>query len=73
MVVTDLWIYWVVSVPLTLIVLLSWRFWWHYQKIYYMRRYPHAMEEKVSLASNVTTLPVWIDVLCYWRTKSDGK
>ncbi|KFY40244.1 hypothetical protein V494_03599 [Pseudogymnoascus sp. VKM F-4513 (FW-928)] len=48
-VVTDLWIYWVVSVPLTLMVLLGWRVWWHYQKIYYTRRYPHATEEQVSL------------------------
>jgi len=45
-VATDFWIYWVVSVPLTLLVLLGWRIWWHYQKLYYARRYPHALEEE---------------------------
>ncbi|USP82427.1 Notoamide biosynthesis cluster protein M' [Curvularia clavata] len=34
-------IYWVVSVPLTIVVLLSWRTWWHRQKNHYRKKYPH--------------------------------
>ncbi|KAK2129217.1 hypothetical protein NOF04DRAFT_1321582 [Fusarium oxysporum II5] len=31
----NFWIYWVVSIPLTLITAGGWRVWWHYQKIYH--------------------------------------
>jgi len=48
-VVTDFWIYWAVSVPVTLVVLVGWRIWWHYQKSYYMRIYPHAKQAEDSL------------------------
>lgn len=40
-VVSNIWIYWAVSLPLTLVVLGGWRFWWHHQEGYYMRKYPH--------------------------------
>jgi hypothetical protein len=31
-VVPDFWVFWVVSVPLTLIVLAGWRYWLHSEK-----------------------------------------
>lgn len=42
------WIYWVISVPLTVLVLLTWRTWWHREKRHYRLKYPH-----VKLDSNV--------------------
>jgi heme/copper-type cytochrome/quinol oxidase subunit 2 len=35
------WIYWAVSVPLTVVVLLTWRVWWHREKNRYQHKYPH--------------------------------
>jgi hypothetical protein len=52
-VATNFWIYWVVSVPVTLAVMVGWRIWWHYQKSYYMRMYPHAKQDE---ESHVATL-----------------
>lgn len=34
-------IYWAISLPLTIVVLLTWRGWWHQEKNRYRRRYPH--------------------------------
>lgn len=31
-VVPDFWIFWVVSVPLTLVVLVGWRYWLYFEK-----------------------------------------
>jgi len=37
------WIYWVVSAPLTVGILLGWRFWWNKQKIHYAKEYPQIL------------------------------
>lgn len=34
------WVYWVVSVPLTVVVFLIWRTWWHREKNHYRQKYP---------------------------------
>lgn len=34
-------IYWLVSLPLTVGVLLTWRAWWHREKSRYQLKYPH--------------------------------
>jgi hypothetical protein len=34
-------IYWLISLPLTVAVLLTWRTWWHREKNRYRRKYPH--------------------------------
>ncbi|KAI9152193.1 Notoamide biosynthesis cluster protein M' [Paramyrothecium foliicola] len=36
---SKLWIYWIVSIPLTIIVILGWLLWWRNQKSYYEGRY----------------------------------
>ncbi|KAK1961815.1 hypothetical protein LY78DRAFT_661793 [Colletotrichum sublineola] len=38
-VVPEFWIYWAVSVPLTLAIVVGWRVWWHSQKGYYENKY----------------------------------
>ncbi|KAK2009781.1 hypothetical protein LZ32DRAFT_608182 [Colletotrichum eremochloae] len=38
-VVPEFWIYWAVSVPLTLAIVVGWRVWWHFQKGYYENKY----------------------------------
>jgi hypothetical protein len=38
-VVPNFWIYWVVSVPLTVFIIVGWRVWWHFQKSYYESKY----------------------------------
>ncbi|KAK2028983.1 hypothetical protein LX32DRAFT_682801 [Colletotrichum zoysiae] len=38
-VVPEFWVYWAVSVPLTLAVVAGWRVWWHFQKGYYENTY----------------------------------
>ncbi|KAF2112264.1 hypothetical protein BDV96DRAFT_525022 [Lophiotrema nucula] len=35
------WIYWAISVPLTIAVLLTWRTWYHREKNHYRQKYPH--------------------------------
>jgi hypothetical protein len=35
------WIYWVVSGPLTIVVLWAWRTWWNREKKRYRHKYPH--------------------------------
>ena len=34
-------IYWLISLPLTIVVLLTWRTWWHREKNRYRQKYPH--------------------------------
>ncbi|KAK1981474.1 hypothetical protein LZ30DRAFT_782007 [Colletotrichum cereale] len=38
-VVPEFWIYWAVSVPLTLAIVVGWRVWWHFQKSFYENKY----------------------------------
>jgi len=45
-VASDFWIYWAVTVPVTLVVLAGWRIWWYYQKAYYLRKYPQAKQDQ---------------------------
>lgn len=47
MVVSTFWIYWAVSVPLTLVVLVGWRVWWYHQAKFYKRRYPQVDESEL--------------------------
>lgn len=43
-------VYWAVSVPLTIAVLVAWRTWWHREKNHYRRKYPHVeMDPDVGL------------------------
>ncbi len=37
------WIYWVVSVPLTIGLFVGWNFWWKRQKVHYAIKYPQAL------------------------------
>jgi hypothetical protein len=58
------WIYWVVSVPLTVIVLLAWRTWWHREKNRYQHKYPHIklgsmIQDTGSNFSNGLTKMMW--------------
>ena len=45
-VASDFWIYWAVTVPVTLVVLAGWCIWWYYQKAYYLRKYPQAKQDQ---------------------------
>jgi hypothetical protein len=54
-IVQSFWIYWAVSIPLTLIVLLGWRIWWHYQKSYYAHQYPHIIQKPDAELVNIGT------------------
>jgi hypothetical protein len=47
----NLWIYWVVSIPLTLITAGGWRVWWHYQKIYHARVFQNGSQDDTRLSS----------------------
>ena len=49
------WIYWVISVPLTIVVLSIWRKWWHREKKHYLRKYPHVNVDNVvpNIGSNI--------------------
>jgi hypothetical protein len=46
-VVSHIWVYWAVTVPLTLVVLGGWRVWWHGQKKNYKRTYPQTKKLEV--------------------------
>ena len=37
------WIYWVVSVPLTAVIIVGWRLWWKRQQVHYAMEYPQAL------------------------------
>ncbi|WDK09178.1 hypothetical protein CGRA01v4_00456 [Colletotrichum graminicola] len=45
-VVPELWIYWAVSIPLTLVIVIGWRVWWHFQKSYYENKYSSVKTER---------------------------
>ncbi|KAF2678031.1 hypothetical protein K458DRAFT_377367 [Lentithecium fluviatile CBS 122367] len=49
------WIYWMISVPLTIVVLLTWRTWWHREKNHYRQKYPHVKLDNIvpDMGSNV--------------------
>ena len=51
----NFWIYWVISVPLTIVVLLTWRVWWHWEKNHYRQKYPHVKLDNIvpDMGSNV--------------------
>jgi hypothetical protein len=51
----NFWIYWVISVPLTIVVLLTWRIWWHREKNHYRQKYPHFKLDNIfpDMGSNV--------------------
>ncbi|KAK1716670.1 uncharacterized protein BDZ83DRAFT_587293 [Colletotrichum acutatum] len=38
-VVPQFWIYWAVSLPLTIAIVIGWRVWWHFQKAYYETKF----------------------------------
>ncbi|KAM7194451.1 hypothetical protein V8F20_007977 [Naviculisporaceae sp. PSN 640] len=60
-IVPQFWIYWAISVPLTIVILLAWRVWWHFQKESYERRFQKqvdGMAEEPSLRSRFS----------HWRT-----
>ena len=44
----NFWIYWVVSIPLTAIILVGWRFWWKNQRAHYEMEYLQAPLENKS-------------------------
>jgi hypothetical protein len=46
-IVSHFWIYWAVTVPLTLVVLGAWRVWWHVQRANYNRTYPQTKKLEV--------------------------
>ncbi|KAM7218325.1 hypothetical protein V8F06_006248 [Rhypophila decipiens] len=52
-VVPQFWIYWAISIPMTVLILLAWRIWWHFQKKSYERQFQKHVgaegREKVSL------------------------
>ncbi|KAK1463515.1 hypothetical protein CMEL01_13584 [Colletotrichum melonis] len=35
----QFWIYWAVSLPLTIAIVIGWRVWWHFQKAYYETKF----------------------------------
>jgi hypothetical protein len=42
------WIYWAATIPLTLLILIGWIFWWRFQKYYFAKEY-------LQVGSSVTT------------------
>lgn len=44
-------IYWAISLPLTFVVLLTWRTWWHRKKNHYRQSYPHVSLDRNSGSS----------------------
>lgn len=45
-VVPQFWIYWAVSLPLTIAIVMGWRVWWHFQKAYYEAKFLRPQEDK---------------------------
>jgi hypothetical protein len=37
--VRNFWIYWAVAIPLTVLIILAWRVWWHFQRSFYEKKY----------------------------------
>ncbi|KAK0637135.1 hypothetical protein B0T17DRAFT_99160 [Bombardia bombarda] len=48
----SFWIYWVVSIPLTLVTMLVWRVWWHRQKSFYAGEYLTPKPQHISVPTN---------------------
>ncbi|KXH61475.1 acetyltransferase [Colletotrichum salicis] len=46
-VVPQFWIYWAVSLPLTVAIVIGWRVWWHFQKSYYEIKFWRSEKENV--------------------------
>lgn len=70
-IVQSFWIYWAVSIPLTLIVLLGWRIWWHYQKSYYTDQYLHVTERSDSETIDGRTRGKYMSFFSARKTKTD--
>ncbi|EXF83649.1 hypothetical protein CFIO01_00791 [Colletotrichum fioriniae PJ7] len=47
-VVPQFWIYWAVSLPLTIAIVIGWRVWWHFQKAYYEAKFLISKETEMS-------------------------
>ncbi|KAK3376343.1 hypothetical protein B0T24DRAFT_525754 [Lasiosphaeria ovina] len=76
-VVRAFWIYWAVSVPLTILVLVGWRVWWHHQRSQYARQYQHRTQTKEGSEIALEAKPKkgWVEYLRRGRTEpeSDGE
>ena len=60
-------IYWVISLPLTIAVLLTWRAWWHREKNHYRRKYPH-----VNLDSGIGPIFSFkFNKIMWWRKRME--
>ncbi|KAK1634235.1 hypothetical protein BDP81DRAFT_396231 [Colletotrichum phormii] len=46
-VVPQFWIYWAVSLPLTVAIVIGWPVWWHFQKSYYETKFLRSEKENV--------------------------
>ena len=42
----DFWVYWIICIPLTLFILISWRAWWVNQDRYFRRHLSHELSEE---------------------------
>jgi hypothetical protein len=52
----NFWMYWAVSVPLTIVVLLAWRTWWHREKHHYQHKYPHIKLDRITVQDTGSNL-----------------
>jgi hypothetical protein len=53
----NFWIYWAVSIPLTLITAGGWRVWWHYQKTHHAVAFQSGHQEASILNESSKTAP----------------
>ncbi|PVI00432.1 hypothetical protein DM02DRAFT_592717 [Periconia macrospinosa] len=65
------WMYWVISVPLTIVVLLTWRIWWHREKKHYQKKYPHAKLDRFFLHTDDSNVSIVLKRLItkMWKPK----
>ncbi|KAK0713442.1 hypothetical protein B0T26DRAFT_753549 [Lasiosphaeria miniovina] len=72
-VVRAFWVYWAVSVPLTILVLVGWRVWWHHQRSQYARQYQHRTQTKEGskIASEAKLKKGWAKYLRRRRVEPD--